>query len=169
VIGVSGRTVPSGRRVTDITVRAGNAAAMLLAVALIQCCSVGGAGTSQPSISIGGAWVGNGFPGCRSNGGINCYKRPIALNLNQNGSSISGSYSCLVGNALCGMDNTGNIVDGRMEGSYLSDMRIVFSDATNCLYQGQFTADGGKGEYTCFAGAGRIVEQGGWQLERPGR
>jgi hypothetical protein len=67
---------------------------------------------------------------------------------------------------MCGTDNSGHAVDGKMEGSYLSDLRVIFSDATNCLYQGQFTVDKGSGEYMCFAGAGRIVEQGGWNLDR---
>jgi hypothetical protein len=74
---------------------------------------------------------------------------------------------------MCGTDNAGSIVDGKIEGSYLSGLRVVFSDATNCLYQGQFTANAGNagyagnGTYWCFAGAGRIVEQGGWHLARP--
>ena len=161
------RTTPSRRRIADATFRTGIATAIMLAAASIQSCSVGGSGKSQPSLDISGAWVGNGFPGCRSNGGIDCYKRPIAFNLNQSGASVSGSYSCPIDNAMCGTNNSGNVVGGRMEGSYLSDMRVVFSDATNCLYQGQFTADGGSGEYMCFAGAGRIVEQGGWHLDRP--
>lgn len=103
-------------------------------------------------------------------GGVNCYKRPIAFSLVQSGANVSGSYSCPVGNPMCGTDNTGNVVAGRMEGPYLSDLRVVFSDATNCLYQGRFTpGDSGSGEYMCFAGAGRIVEQGGWQVERPAK
>lgn len=51
-----------------------------------------------------------------------------------------------------------------MQGAYLSDLRVVLPDATNCLAQGQFDAEHGSGEYMCFAGAGRIVEQGGWSL-----
>jgi hypothetical protein len=135
---------------------------------LVQACASAGSGTSQPPLDISGTWVGSSFPGCRSIGGVNCYKRPIAFNLVQTGSNVSGSYSCPVGNAMCGTDNTGNVIAGRIEGPYLSDLRVVFSDATNCLYQGQFTTGdgGGNGEYMCFAGAGRIVEQGGWHVER---
>jgi hypothetical protein len=69
---------------------------------------------------------------------------------------------------MCGADNNGKIVGGEMKGIYLSDMRVIFSDAINCLYQGKFTADEGEGEYMCFAGAGRIVEQGGWHVARSG-
>ncbi len=67
---------------------------------------------------------------------------------------------------MCGTDNSGNVENGKMEGPYLRDLRVIFSDATNCLYQGQFSGDSGNGEYMCFAGGGRIVEQGGWHLDR---
>jgi hypothetical protein len=164
-----GRTVLRGRRIIKVTIPIRGAAAILLAAALSQSCALRGSGTSRSSVSISGAWVGNSFPGCRSSGGSHCYKRPIAFDLNQKGSAISGSYSCPIGDVMCGMDNSGNVVGGKMDGSYLSDLRVVFSDATNCLYQGQFTAAEGNGEYMCFAGAGRIVEQGGWQLVRPAR
>lgn len=138
---------------------------VLLVALFLESCAAGGSG--MPPVDISGAWVGASYPGCRSQGGVNCYRRPIGFSLKQSGSSISGSYSCPLNNPMCGTDNSGNVVGGRMNGAYLSDLRVVFSDATNCLYQGQFTAVGGSGEYMCFAGGGRIVEQGGWQLNRP--
>ena len=132
---------------------------------LMQSCSDRAPGTPQPSLNVSGRWTGKSFPGCRSNHGVNCYQRPIAFDFVQNGRDISGSYSCPFGDMMCGLDNSGKIVGGKLEGSYLSDLRVVFSDATNCLYQGQFADHNGSGEYMCFAGAGRIVEQGGWRLE----
>jgi hypothetical protein len=150
-----------------LTVRVRAALGIVVLAALMQSCAAGGSGASQPPVDIAGVWQGHSFPGCRSNGGINCYKRPISFNLNQSGSSISGSYACPIDNPMCGTDSSGNVAGGRMQGAYLSDLRVVFSDATNCLYQGQFNAEHGSGEYMCFAGAGRIVEQGGWSLSRP--
>jgi hypothetical protein len=145
-------------------------AALVAASALmLQSCSTAGYGTPPPSLDISGDWAGHSFPGCRSSGGVNCYKRPIAFELEQNGSSVVGSYSCPIGNMMCGTDNSGKVIDGRMTGASLSGLRVVFSDVTNCLYQGQFTDSGGEGAYMCFAGAGRIVEQGGWHLDRSGK
>jgi len=141
---------------------------VFLSGALLESCSTGSSGAANPPLNIAGSWSGASFPGCRSSGGVHCYKRPISFELTQNGASVTGSYSCPVGNIMCGTDNSGNVVNGKMNGPYLSDLRVVFSDATNCAYQGEFTTSEGKGAYMCFAGAGRIVEQGGWELTRTG-
>ena len=130
------------------------ALALILAM-LLQACAGASSGGGEPPLDIAGSWSGASFPGCRSNGGVNCYHRPIAFVL-----------ACPVGNMMCGTDNSGKAENGRITGSYRSDLRVIFSDATNCLYQGEFAGDAGNGEYMCFAGAGRIVEQGGWHLER---
>lgn len=131
---------------------------------LLQACS---SGQTKPALDVSGNWSGAMYPGCRSQGGVNCYKRLITLDFVQQGADLSGSYTCAFGNVPCMGDNhTGNIVGGRMEGTDLSDLRIAFPDATNCLYQGPFTASEGSGAYMCFAGAGRIVEQGGFQVKK---
>ena len=151
-------------RITDAVT-----SAILLSVSAVvglflQSCS---AGQTQPALNIGGNWSGRIYPGCRSQGGVNCYERLVTFAFDQQGAGVSGSYTCAFGNVNCmGDNNSGQIVDGKMEGAYLSDLRIVFPDATNCLYQGQFTASDGTGAYMCFAGAGRIVEQGGWHIKR---
>jgi hypothetical protein len=161
-----GRGVECARELFAASTQIALLAILIAGAAALQSCATGGSANVSPPLDISGGWSGATFPGCRSNGGVNCYKRPIAFNLNQNGSRVTGSYACPVGNMMCGMDNTGSVVDGKMDGSHLSDLRVVFSDATNCLYQGEFTGGIGNGEYMCFAGAGRIVEQGGWHLER---
>jgi len=142
------------------------ALAIVAGFVLQACAGAGGGDSGQPPMNIAGNWTGASFPGCRSQGGEHCYHRPISFVLTQNGDRVSGSYSCPVGNMMCGTDNTGNVENGKMEGSYLRDLRVTFSDATNCMYQGQFTADSGNGEYMCFVGGGRIAEQGGWHLDR---
>jgi hypothetical protein len=63
-----------------------------------------------------------------------------------------------------GLNNGGTIAHGKMDGSYMRDLRIEFVDATNCLYQGQFMGKEGKGGYMCFADGGRMIEQGSWRL-----
>ncbi len=155
---------------TELRPAIAGAGAAVLAVSVIlflQSCS---SGQAQPPLDIGGSWSGSIYPGCRSTGGVNCYARLVTFSFVQQVSNISGSYTCSFGNVGClGDDNSGKIVSGKIEGADLSDLRIAFSDASNCLYQGQFTASEGTGAYMCFAGAGRIVEQGGWHLKRTGQ
>jgi hypothetical protein len=91
------------------------------------------------------------------------------MTFTQSGSDLSGSYTCGYGTMNClGFNNTGTIVYGRIDGSYMPDLRIAFPDATNCLYQGHFMGDEGEGGYMCFGGAGRMIEQGSWRLKKRG-
>ena len=76
---------------------------------------------------------------------------------------VRGNLGCL------GEDHNGKIVGGRMDGIDLTDLRVAFPDALNCLYQGQLSATAGAGEYICFAGGMRIIEEGSWQLKRSGQ
>jgi len=48
----------------------------------------------------------------------------------------------------------------------MPDLRIEFPDATNCLYQGHFIGSESEGGYMCFAGGGRMIEQGSWSLKK---
>jgi len=121
---------------------------------------------SLPPAQVAGAWDGESYPGCRSFGKHCPTYRLISMNITQAGSGLTGSYACAFGNRPCTLaDHTGTIVSGRMEGSFLPELRIGFSDATDCLYNGHFTGDTAEGGYLCFSG-GRSVEGGSWNLER---
>ena len=138
------------------------------AMLFLQACAAGQ--VQEPPVDVSGNWSGNNYPGCRPGSAEHCYDRLITMQLVQQGSKLSGSYTCAAGSLGClGGDNTGQIVSGRIDGSQLSDLRIGFSDATSCLYQGQFGTSGGTGEYICFVNGMRIIEEGGWQLKRTGR
>jgi len=139
----------------------------IVAALFLQSCASGQ--VEPPSLNLSGNWSGTIYPGCRSMGGPNCYQRFITFGFVQQGSSIRGSYTCTFGNVGClGYDNSGNIVSGRLEGADLSDLRIAFSDGSNCMYQGQFSASDGTGNYMCFAGGARIIEEGSWRVKRAG-
>jgi hypothetical protein len=154
-------------RLWRASVCAGVIGLTLALILLLQACS---SGQVEPPLDVSGNWSGNMYPGCHSTTGINCYDRLITFNFVQQGSSLAGTYTCTRGNLGClGEDHNGKIVGGRMDGIDLSDLRVAFPDSLNCLYQGQLSATAGSGEYMCFAGGMRIIEEGGWQLKRSGQ
>ncbi len=55
-------------------------------------------------------------------------------------------------------------MSGRVDGSVLPELRIGFSDATDCLFNGHFVGDTAEGGYICFSG-GRVIDSGGWNLK----
>jgi|SRR6516165_5094161 len=124
-------------------------------------------GPTQPAAKVAGTWDGSSSAGCFLTGHRCDAYRLITMTFVQNGSDLSGSYTCGYGTMNClGLNNTGTIAYGRIDGSYMPDLRIEFPDATNCLYQGHFMGDEGEGGYMCFAGGGRMIEQGSWHLKR---
>ena len=121
------------------------------AMVLFSSCGATTSGVSQPAADVSGTWAGSSSAGCFLTGHrCNAY-RLITLSLVQSGSSLSGSYTCAYGTMNClGLNNTGTIAYGRIDGSYMPDLRIEFPDATNCLYQGHFIGSESEGGYMCF-------------------
>jgi hypothetical protein len=142
------------------------AATEILGICMLQSCTNVKSGPSQPPADIGGTWEGSTTAGCfMARGRCNAY-RLITMSIVQNGSNLSGSYTCAYGNMVClGDANAGTIATGRVDGSYLPDLRIQLPDGVDCLYQGHFTGNQGEGGYMCLVG-GRMIEQGSWLLKR---
>ena len=138
----------------------------ILVICTLQSCTSVASGPSQPPVDINGAWEGSTSAGCYiAMGHCNAY-RLITMGIVQNGSNLSGSYTCAYGNMIClGNMNSGTIATGRVDGSYVPDLRVQLSNGVNCLYQGHFTGNQGEGGYMCLYG-GRMLEQGSWQLKR---
>jgi hypothetical protein len=142
---------------------------LMLVMLLVNSCGNVASGPTQPAADVAGTWQGSSSAGCFLTGHrCNAY-RLISLNLIQSGSDLTGSYTCAFGTMNClRLNNIGTIVYGRIDGSFMPDLRIAFPDATNCLYQGHFTGDEGEGGYMCFGDGGRMIEQGSWHLTRKG-
>jgi hypothetical protein len=139
----------------------------IFAISTLQSCT-SMAGPSQPPVNIGGTWEGSTSAECYiALGHCNAY-RLITMNIVQNGANLTGSYTCAYGNMVClGDMNTGTIATGRVDGSYVPDLRVQLPNGVDCLYQGHFTIDQGEGGYMCLNN-GRMLEQGSWELKRKG-
>jgi hypothetical protein len=138
---------------------------LVLPLLLLSCANV--SKRPQPTIDVSGNWKGSTTAGCFLTGHRCDAYRLISLTLVQKGADLTGSYTCAYGNMNClGLNETGTIAYGRIEGSYMPDLRIEFPDASNCLYQGHFMGNEGEGGYMCFAGGERMTEQGSWRLKK---
>ena len=153
-------------RVALVTLAATSALALSALPVLLQSCA-SASRTLQPPVDVSGTWKGSTSAGCFLTGHRCDAYRLISLTFVQNGADLTGSYTCSYGTMNClGLNDTGAIAYGRIEGSYMPDLRIEFPDATNCLYQGHFMGNEGEGGYMCFAGGGRMIEQGSWRLKK---
>jgi hypothetical protein len=89
----------------------------------------------------------------------------ITLTLIQDGTKISGAYTCAYGNQNCrGFQQTGTIVDGSLNGNQLA-IAVQTPNRTTCRFTGLLSDDSGRGAYTCKGGS-RPVERGSWKIHR---
>jgi hypothetical protein len=121
-----------------------------------------------PSSDVTGLWEGTAVNGCgflqmertRCHGVVN-----IALTINQQGSTVGGSYKCGMGTMMCRkLNDTGVIAYGAVREGSLS-LRVTLPDGSSCIFQSKRSGDRMAGGYICLQGAA-IVEQGQWQVER---
>jgi hypothetical protein len=153
-------------RVALVTLAATSPLALSALPVLLQSCA-SASRTLQTPVDVSGTWKGSTSAGCFLTGHRCDAYRLISLTFVQNGADLTGSYTCSYGTMNClGLNDTGAIAYGRIEGSYMPDLRIEFPDATNCLYQGHFMGNEGEGGYMCFAGGARMIEQGSWRLKK---
>jgi hypothetical protein len=89
----------------------------------------------------------------------------ITLNIFQQGSTLSGRYTCTIGNMVCRDSNTtGTIADGKVrEGT--AAMRVMLPDGSSCLFNGRPLQTTMTGSYFCMQGGG-YIEQGRFQVQR---
>jgi hypothetical protein len=89
----------------------------------------------------------------------------ITLTLVQEGTNISGSYTCAFGNLNCrGMQRVGDITRGSLRGRQL-EFRVMAPDRTVCRFSGLLEQDSGRGSYTCRGGS-HLAERGTWRIQR---
>jgi hypothetical protein len=88
----------------------------------------------------------------------------ITLTLVQDGSKVSGSYTCAYGNRNCrGMQEAGTVL-GTLDGNRLTVV-VTTPDRSNCRFNGNLEQDSGKGNYHCTGGS-QYQERGTWRIHR---
>lgn len=89
----------------------------------------------------------------------------ITLTLVQEGTKITGAYTCAYGNQNCrDLQQTGTIVDGSLKGNQLA-IAVQTPNRTTCRFTGLLSRDSGNGGYNC-KGGNRPVERGSWRIHR---
>lgn len=123
--------------------------------------------SGAPASDVTGSWKGTSIASCapgftvRSRCGA---QQRITLGLIQDGSKISGDYHCAFGNMNCrGLNDSGKVIGTYHPGR--ASLRIIFPDASTCLFTGRFSQRVGNGGYTCSTG-GKVIEQGDWRVAR---
>jgi hypothetical protein len=89
----------------------------------------------------------------------------ITLTLVEEGSKITGSYTCSFGTQNCrGMQNVGKVVRGSLSGERV-EFAVLTPDGSTCRYTGLLAHDSGRGAYNCKGGT-RLGERGSWRVNR---
>jgi hypothetical protein len=89
----------------------------------------------------------------------------ITLTLVQEGTKITGAYTCAYGNQNCrDLQQTGTIIDGSLKGNQLA-IAVQTPNRTTCRFTGLLSGDSGNGGYNCKGGS-RPVERGSWRIHR---
>jgi hypothetical protein len=94
----------------------------------------------------------------------------VTFRLNQDGSQLTGTYSCANGDTLCrhgGADDSGQVIAGSISDSHQLNLSVIIpADVSNCYYSGATTSPNqATGVYMCYQG-GLQVEEGVWNLSR---
>ena len=95
----------------------------------------------------------------------------ITLRMFQEGSKLTGQYTCAPGNIVCRDSNTtGTIADGKVRDGN-AGLRVMLPDGSSCLFNGRpsagVTAPAVRltGSYFCMQGGG-FIERGSFRVER---
>jgi hypothetical protein len=88
----------------------------------------------------------------------------ITLEMFQQGSKLTGHYTCATGNMVCRDSNTtGTIADGKVRDGAAA-LRVMLPDGSSCLFNGRPSHNTMTGSYFCLQGGG-YVEQGRFQVQ----
>jgi hypothetical protein len=89
----------------------------------------------------------------------------ITFTLFQDGTDVSGTYHCSFGTMICrNMNDTGSVTSSSVSGS-LARLRVMLPDGSSCIFDGNFGAESGAGNFFCYQGGG-LLEQGIWKVAR---
>jgi len=139
--------------------------ALPLAATLIAAAAVG----AKPADSkVTGHWAGTTKARCGTQ--VSDHSRcsavqNITLTLVQDGTKITGAYTCAYGNQNCrGLQETGVIIAGSLDGNQLA-IAVQTPDKSTCRFTGLLSHDSGKGSYHCNGGS-QLSERGSWRIHR---
>lgn len=144
------------------------AKALMIGFVLIQACSAASSQREAPALDVTGKWQGVTVTAC----GVmllelaRCNARQvITLTLFQDGSNLSGVYTCAYGTMICrDMNEHGKVVSSSINGS-LARLRVEMPDGSSCMFNGTFRSQSVLGGFACYQGGG-LLEQGSWQAAR---
>ncbi len=123
-----------------------------------------------------GLWEGTSTAGClplqpearRCNAVVK-----ITLQMFQQGSELTGHYTCSTGTMVCRDSNSsGTIADGKVRTGGIG-MRVMMPDGSSCLFNARLSQSNAQnqaqnqltGSYFCMQGGG-YIEEGRFQVQR---
>jgi hypothetical protein len=170
--------VPSWTALAALAMLAGCAAgepqqsAPVIAAPAAQTAPAAEAGAGQES-DFTGLWEGTSTSAClpMQPDASRCNAvQKITFRLFQDGSRLTGHYTCAIGNMVCRNSNTtGTIVNGKLRAGGV-DWRLMLPDGSSCLFNGRpsrgnTSARRLTGSYFCMQGGG-YIEKGSFRVER---
>ncbi|MGH7906068.1 MAG: hypothetical protein ACREP6_05525 [Candidatus Binataceae bacterium] len=155
--------------------------ALLTIVAVIQGCAATSRGYSPAETSalaltavhnkgktpgFDGLWQGKAISSCgvwesdpdRCHAVVN-----IAITMLQEGPLIHGFYKCTAGNMMCRDADSGGVIKNVSVRGDILIFRVMMSDGSSCIYDGQIADATMTGGFTCIAGLG-LTERGRWRV-----
>jgi hypothetical protein len=121
----------------------------------------------QPS-GISGKWTGTSKVSCGSR--MSKKERCNALQnitfvLKQDGSNLTGTYSCAFGTQDClGLNEQGSVIGSYDGTNFLANINM--GNGSTCSFKGAVSATEGQGSYRCKGST--AAEQGTWRISRVG-
>jgi hypothetical protein len=143
--------------------------ALMIGFVLIQSCNAASFQGEKPALDVTGKWQGDTVTECGvmllDKGRCNARER-ITFTLFQDGSDLSGVYTCAYGTMLCrNMNEHGKVVSSSINGS-LARLRVEMpEDGSSCIFNGRFQSELAVGGFACYQGGG-LLEQGIWRAAR---
>jgi hypothetical protein len=140
----------------------------LAGLTLATACAANYPKPEKPALDITGTWEGITITDCGmvllEQGRCMATER-VTFTFFQEGSKVSGFYTCTPGTTVCrGMNVSGQIVSSTLEGS-LARIRVTHPDGSSCIYNAHFRSQSAMGGFACYQGGG-ILEQGRWKVSR---
>jgi hypothetical protein len=129
------------------------AKALMIGFMLIQSCSAASLQREKPALDVTGKWQGVTVTDCGvmllDKGRCNARER-ITFTLFQDGSDLSGVYTCAYGTMMCrNMTEKGKVVSSSINGS-LARLRVEMpDDGSSCMFNGTFQSESVVGGFAC--------------------
>jgi hypothetical protein len=141
---------------------------VLTGLMLITACAANYPKPERPALDITGTWEGTTITDCGmvllEQGRCMAMER-VTFTFFQQGSDLSGFYTCRPGTTVCrNMNVSGKVVSSTLEGS-LARIRVMHPDGSSCIYNAHFRSQSAAGGFACYQGGG-ILEQGRWKVSR---